>query len=165
MSKTAANTRVGWRGVTLDARTASALEWAEKKSGVHITPTQGSFRPRTPYSGSTHMGSSAADISVRGLTTKQRIRLVHALKLAGFAAWFRTPADGFPYHIHAILIGSGKDGTGPVGGNEMSTGAAYQVRSFDQGRNGLTNNAVDPTYRPKIKRRWSWKQNKPVQRP
>lgn len=164
MSKPVApNLHVLWRGVTLDARTRSALEWAERKSGVKITPSQGSFRPRTPYSGSTHMGSSAVDISVRGLSGKQRVRLVHALKDAGFAAWYRTPAQGFPYHVHAILIGGGPDGTRPVGGNVLSSGAASQVRAFDARRDGLTGNAPDHTYHP-VRRRWSMAQGNPVLR-
>lgn len=160
-----AATRLNWRGVTLDARTATALEWAEKKAGagVRIIPVQGSYRPASALSGSTHTKGGAVDIRSRTLTVAQRVRLVHALKDAGFAAWYRRPGSGFAPHIHAILAGGGADGTAPVGGVSLSSGAAWQVRAFDKGRDGLTRNQGDPTYRPS-RRRWSWRLNGPVRR-
>lgn len=159
----AANQRVAWRGVTLDARTIDALLLAERISGVKVTPTQGSFRPKTPYSGTVHRGSSTVDVSVRGLTVMQRKRLVRAMKEVGFAVWYRTTADGFTPHIHGVLIGGGKDGAGTIGGNTMDPAAGRQVKAFDAGRNGLVSNKPDPTYRPS-KRRFSWQQGTPVAR-
>jgi hypothetical protein len=159
-----ANTRVSWRGVTLDARTRDALKWVERKAGVTITPSQGSYRPRTSYSGSTHMGSSAVDLSIRAYSTAQRKLVVKWMKRAGFAVWYRKPCSSWSAHVHGILIGGGKDGTATVGGCQLSSGAASQVRSFDAGRDGLSGNRVDDTYRPSPKVRFSWKQGKPVER-
>lgn len=163
VNDTAPNSRVQWRGVWLDARTRAALRWAEKKSGVSITPTQGSFSTAVAASGSTHAGASAVDIRTRDLTVEQRKRLVRALKLAGFAAWYRSERHGFAPHIHAILIGGGPQGIDSVGGNRLSSGAAWQIRQFDQGRNGLTNSQPDNTFRPS-KRRFSYRQGRPVSR-
>lgn len=51
----------------------------------------------------------------------------------GGAAWFRTPAEGFDYHTHIVLIGC----------PHLSSGAADQVVDYRNGRNGLANNGPD----------------------
>lgn len=157
-----ANTPVTWRGVRIDARTRDALLWAERKSGVTISPSQGSWSDGR-LSGSTHKGSGAVDIRTLTLTRKQRVRLVHALKQAGFAAWYRTQAQGFGPHIHAIALGKGPDGTTDVGGTALSTGAKWQAAEFNAGRNGLSNRGKDDTYRPSP-RRFSYAKGQPVAR-
>lgn len=144
--------RVIWRGVTLDRRTVAQLEWAERRSGVTISPSQGSYRPATSYSGSTHTGSGAVDIRVSQLSDRQRRRLVHALKDSGMAAWYRPPSAAWGPHVHALSIGS----------RQMSTSGRWQVAAFLQGRSGLVSNGYDRTYRAKPQTRWSWKKGKPV---
>jgi hypothetical protein len=139
------------------------LRWAEKKSGVRITPTQGSFSTSVAASGNTHAGAGAVDISTRVLTRKERVRLMHALKDAGAACWYRTPDQGFSPHIHCLTIGGGKDGTEDIGGNRLSSAAQWQIRQYDKGMNGLSNAGKDNTYRAS-KRRFSFKQGKPVAR-
>jgi hypothetical protein len=122
--------------------------------------------PRTPVesrpaktrsvsaSAGTHDGGGAVDIRTVGLTSGQRVKLVHALKDAGMAAWYRTPAQGFSPHIHALAIGD----------REMASGARAQVSSFDRGRDGLRHDRVDKTYRPSPRKRFSYAKRRPVTR-
>ena len=145
--------RVTWRGKTFTRRAVQSLRWAEEKSGVTITPAQGSFnKGGVSASGGTH-DEEAIDIRVWALSAKEIDRLVAELRKAGWAAWYRAPSSSWGAHIHAI----------PTTGI-LSPQAAQQVRAFDAGRDGLAGNRVDSTWRPKIKRRWSFKLRRPVPR-
>lgn len=144
--------RVTWRGVTLDRRTVAQLEWAERRSGVAILASQGSFRPATSYSGSTHTGSGAIDVRVAHLSDRQRRKLVHALKDAGMAAWYRPPSPSWGPHVHALSIGS----------RQMSSSGRWQVAQYLANRSGLVSNGADRTYRPDPLVKWSWRKGKPV---
>jgi hypothetical protein len=73
------------------------------------------------------------DIDVDDWSAATRSRVVVALRKAGFAAWLRTPAQGFSYHIHACAIGD----------REMASGAKNQVQAYFNGRNGLADNGSD----------------------
>jgi len=128
--------RVSWRGVTLDRRTKRALEWAEQRAGVTLSPSQGSWSTSVGASGTTHAGSGAVDLRVVGYTDRQRKRVVHALKDAGFAVWYRRPSSAWGPHLHAILIGS----------------------------QGLTSGGADRTYRPKPPVRFDFDRRRPVPR-
>lgn len=131
--------KVRWRGVLLNKRTKDALVWAERKSGVRVSPTQGSWSTSVVASGSTHSGGAAVDLSVRNLNAPQLRRLLDALKDAGLAAWHRVPVPGlWGEHIHAIGI------LDP----SASASAKAQVVSFLDGKDGLRGNRVDGTYRP-----------------
>lgn len=126
--------RVTYSGKTVNQRTADLLRLAEKYSGQSIRLTQGSYnRGGVAASAGTHDGGGAVDIASSSRS------LVLALRKAGFAAWLRTPAQGFSYHIHAVAIGD----------REASSGAAGQVQSYFNGRNGLANNGADDA-----ERRW-----------
>lgn len=153
-----AYTRVTWRGVRLNKRTRAALQWAEKKCGIRIEPSQGSYNAGgVTASAGTHDGGGAVDIRTRHLTRDQRVKLVRALKDAGFAAWFRKDGwdgKGGGQHIHALAIGD----------RDMAAGARTQVTSFDAGRDGLRGNRVDNTYRPNPRKRFSYAKNRPVNR-
>ena len=152
----AATDRVSWRGVTLDRRTKRALEWAEHRSGVTISPSQGSWSTSVGASGSTHAGSSAVDIRVSQLTDRDRKRLVHALKDAGFAAWYRRPSTAWGPHVHAVLVGNAVHGA--------SASARWQMFEFDARRSGLTSQGADRTYRPSPPVRFNFAKRKPVPR-
>lgn len=153
MSKPAWNDRILWRGQRFTRRAVQSLRWAEEKSGVRIDPSQGSFNSGgVAASGGTHDGE-AVDLRVRGLSPAEIERLVIWLRKAGWAAWYRAPSSSWGPHIHAV----------PTTGI-LSPAAAQQVRAFDAGRDGLRGNRVDPTWRPRIKRRWSYKLGKPVPR-
>ena len=144
---------VEWRGVSLDRRTVAQLEWAEQRSGVKVLPSQGSNRPATSYSGSTHSGrSGAVDVRVSHLTPGQRRRLVHALKDAGMACWYRPPSTAWGPHVHALSIGS----------RYLSDSAKWQVAAYLERRSGLVSNGADRTYRPDPQTRFSYRKGKPV---
>lgn len=149
---------VTWRdGEPIDNRTASALRWVEKRTGVPIRVVQGSYQARygggATASAHTHDQGGVVDISTAELTKRQRIRLVHGLKRAGFAAWYRHgPGWVGNEHVHAVLRKH----------RNLHPEAAAQERDYDNLLNGLMSRLRDRTWRPLIPRRWSHRQNKPV---
>ncbi|MEO8876325.1 MAG: hypothetical protein ABI461_12120 [Polyangiaceae bacterium] len=58
---------------------------------------------------------------------------VHELRMHGFAAFYRVPAEGFGYHIHAVYSGA------PV----MKSSLKNQLASFYEYRNGLVSNSIE----------------------
>lgn len=134
--------RVQWRGVTLDERTAAmCAELARITGPIQVTPVQGSFRPSSSYSASTHSGAGAVDISIRWLPYAQRIRLVELARKVGFAAWRRTSIPGvWEEHLHAIAV--------PPSGRRKNDGhlnyqAFAQVIDYYNGRSGLASGGKD----------------------
>src|SRR5690606_22668317 len=89
--------------------------------------SQGSFSTGVAASAGTHDGGGVVDIASGSNA------LVGALRAVGFAAWLRTPAEGFSTHIHAVALGD------PT----VSAGAAAQIQAYLAGRNGLANNGPD----------------------
>jgi hypothetical protein len=149
--------RVTIGGHTLDRLTYSALKAADRKfhkrTGKHMRIAQGSYNAGgVSASAGTHDGGGCVDLAGAHLTTAERGEQRWALRQVGFASWTRQPPT-FPWHEHAVLIGN----------DRLSPQAAAQVRSYDQGRNGLANNAIDISRRPS-KRRWSWRLRRPVKR-
>lgn len=123
-----------WRNVRMDANSIPSLLMAEKKSGIHIYPIQGGYnRGGVAASAGTHDGGATVDISVSGLSSAKRTSLVKWLRLCGWAAWLRTPSQGFSYHIHAVRCGD----------MSASYGARAQVTAYRVGRNGLAGNGYD----------------------
>ncbi len=122
-------------GKRVNARTADMLRAADAMLSWSITLTQGSYTSSNPDSAGTHDGGGVVDISVSGLSATQRWQMVKALRTVGFAAWLRTPSDGFAYHIHANGISD----------PDMSRPARNQVHDYYFGRNGLANHAADNT--------------------
>lgn len=128
-------------GKRVNDRTRQMLAAADAKVAFAIRLSQGSYNPGgVSASAGTHDGGGVVDISVSGLTSTQRWQLVKALRTVGFAAWLRTPAQGFSYHVHAVAIADPdiwqKDG-GHV--------ARDQVCDYYIGRNGLASHAADNT--------------------
>lgn len=153
MPKPAWDERITWRGKTFTRRAVDSLRWVEERSGIRIDPAQGSFNAGgVAASGGTHDGE-AIDIRVRGLGPVEIRSLVEWMRRAGWAAWYRPPSSSWGPHVHAI----------PTVGI-LSPSAAQQVRAFDAGRDGLAGNRPDPTWRPKVRRRWSYRLGKPVPR-
>jgi hypothetical protein len=110
--------RVAVNGWILDQRTYAMLKHAAQLYGgeIEITGsaiTQGSYHDNGAASFGTHLGGGAVDLSVmrKGTFTilhDQIEPLIHALRVAGFAAWLRDFNElypGSPIHIHAIAIG------------------------------------------------------------
>lgn len=129
---------VSWHGVTLDARTAAMMDAVQalvdaSPAPFTITPTQGSYSTSVGASFGTHAGGGAIDIAAASLSGPQRDFLVAAMRQVGFAAWLRTPAQGFPYHVHGIAVGC----------LDLSSQAATQVQAYLAGRNGLADNGAD----------------------
>lgn len=136
-------TRTTWSGKTINIRTRDMLREAERLSGQTIRLTQGSYnRGGVAASAGTHDGGGVVDIA------SSSTALVQALRKAGFAAWLRTPAQGFSYHIHACAIGD----------REMAQGAKNQVQAYFNGRDGLARNGAD-TNPPRPWPAWANKYN------
>ena len=110
-------TRVQIGAATLNERTVWMLQRAEQLYGGTIPiastgVTQGSYNPGgVDASFGTHDGGGAVDITVRNIPIDWSIKygdipeMIDALRLAGFAAWFRDEREGLVPHIHAIAIG------------------------------------------------------------
>jgi hypothetical protein len=110
----------------LNQRTYVMLQYAAKLYQVKCGPepcpiditgsaiTQGSYSDTEPGSFGTHAGGGAVDLSVISQTNPRYTilyneiePLIHALRVAGFAAWFRDLGEvypGSPLHIHAVAI-------------------------------------------------------------
>jgi len=134
--------RVEINGWTLNQRTLAMLAHAWELYGgeLQITSyaiTQGSYHDNGSASFGTHLGGGAVDLSVlhRGTYTvlwDDIEPLLHALRVAGFAAWLREYGELYadsPIHIHAIAIGDKELSpeaqdqlTGPAGYFRGSTG-------------------------------------------
>lgn len=151
-----------WRGKPFDNRTVSALKWVEQKY-IEVAPKkraplvfyQGSYSTgASPNSKGTHDGGGAVDVNVSGMTHKQKMALVKWFRKGGWSAWLRPRmSDTWPEHIHAILRGH----------RTASAGAQAQVVSYERHRDGLAGDNWDSTWRPRKKRRWSHRKNRPIE--
>lgn len=105
--------RITLDGQTLNRRTYMMLLYAQELyqgPGNLLWITQGGYSDAVDASFGTHAGGGAVDISVRHPSTYEFMEgeaqsMVIALRQAGFAAWYRSPDEGFTPHIHAIAIG------------------------------------------------------------
>lgn len=105
--------RITIDGQTLNRRTYTMLLYAQELyqgPGNLLWITQGGYTEAVDASFGTHAGGGAVDISVRNPSTYEFMEaeatsMVTALRQAGFAAWYRSPDEGFTPHIHAIAIG------------------------------------------------------------
>jgi len=132
---TAGSRTDSYGGKRTNTRTADMLRKADGLLSWSLTLTQGSYTSSNPDSAGTHDGGGVVDIGVSSMTTTQRWQAVRALRTVGFAAWLRTPSDGFAYHIHANGISD----------PDMSRSARNQIHDYYFGRNGLANHAADNT--------------------
>ena len=128
--------RVAYSGETVNTRTRAML----RAAGHRLTKrcvfdlTQGSYEPGLDASANTHDGGGAADLDIDRLCGRSITAALRALRAVGFAAWYRTPAQG-PWgpHIHAIAISD----------PDLSAGAQPQVTDYYAGRNGLRGHGPD----------------------
>lgn len=130
-----AGARSTFRGWQINARTMAMLLEAERRYGAAVELTQGGYNPGgDPTSVGTHDGGGALDISVDGINSANRTRLVKTLRLVGFAAWLRTPDQSdWPFHIHAVAISD----------PDLSSAAQHQVGDYYLGKNGLARGLPD----------------------
>jgi hypothetical protein len=135
--------RVNINGHFLNQRTYEMLKYAQTLYDGQIdiigdAITQGSYTTAVEASFGTHAGGGAVDLSVIAreafiILYDEIEPLIHALRLAGFAAWYRDLGDlypGSPVHIHAIAIGD----------QELSLAAREQLtgpHGYFWGYNGL----------------------------
>ena len=120
-------TRQNYGGVQVNRRTAAMLNNAVKIAKTGFSMFQGSYSNAVSASGGTHSGGGAVDLG------PAKDSIVGAMRASGFAAWRRTPAEGFSPHIHGIAAGD------PT----VSPAAAAQVKALMAGRNGLAGNGKD----------------------
>mgnify|MGYP001065415421 CR=1 FL=1 len=141
-------------GHQLNQRTYEMLQQADflYDGLIDITDTaitQGSYTSAVEASFGTHSGGGAVDLSVMAPGTytilyEEIDPLIKALRLAGFAAWFRDLDELYnssPAHIHAIAIGD----------RELSMPAREQLagpHGYFWGYNGLPTDAETPTRDP-----------------
>jgi hypothetical protein len=146
--------RLNINGHILNARTYEMLEYAAElyQGTLDITGsaiTQGSYTNAVEASFGTHAGGGVVDLSVMAPGTYDILYdeiepLIRALRLAGFAAWFRDFNDlyaGSPVHIHAIAIGD----------EELSQAARDQltgISGYFLGYNGLPTDGGEPITDP-----------------
>ena len=125
-------------GFVLNQRTFAMLQTAQALyggPGSLLWVTQGSYSEGVDASFGTHDGGGVVDLSIRHPVTWELLygeteRLVRALRQAGFAAWYRSPEQGFDPHIHAVAVGDA----------ELSDAALAQLtgeQGYFRGRNGL----------------------------
>lgn len=113
---------VGYKGHRFTDVFKAALMAAEAMSGVSFNISQGGFRPRTSYSGTSHQGD-AVDI-LSPITTA----VITALRASGVAAWDRTGKGNWAPHIHGVPL----PGFGRAAGS-----AVWQAQDYLRGGDGL----------------------------
>jgi len=143
-----------WRGRSnVDALTIACIEHAEEIAR-RISPatahefivTQGSYQSGRGdvNSAGTHDLGGVVDLRWCGHPL-----CIRALRLAGMAAWHRTPAQG-PWvdHIHAVVVGHPR----------LALSAERQVNAYLTRRNGLKSNGTDdgPWLSPIPEPVWPW---------
>ncbi|GAA0935903.1 peptidoglycan-binding protein [Nonomuraea longicatena] len=122
-------------GVVVNGRTRDMLAQARRALGRDLVLDQGSYNPGgDPTSAGTHDGGGVVDISVKGMDTATRTKVVRALRRVGFAAWLRNPRQGdWPWHVHAVAISD----------TDLSVQAQHQVGDYYLGRDGLSGRGPD----------------------
>lgn len=127
-------------------RTAAHLDKTKYKlhkrgKNEHLVIIQGSFNTSVPASAGTHDKDAVLDVRIDGMGWYEAQRFLREL---GWAAWVRTPAQGFSYHIHMVSLPKYKlKWVAPVG--EYVPG---QVNDFYIHEDGLAGGGHDSTWFP-----------------
>lgn len=126
---------VNINGQDVNARTVAMLGEVERLSAVsNIVIVKGKHIEPGDSSAGTHDGYGVVDLRTKYLTVLQRNGVLLACREVGFAAWYRTVAQGFSGpHIHAVAMGD----------PDLSPAARRQVTAYRTGHNGLANNGPD----------------------
>lgn len=144
--------RINYRGHVLNRRTIALYEQSEHiyqmiggTGGYDLL--QGSYNTSVSASGNTHAGGGAVDTEPTVQTAKNWSLVLKAQRLCMFADWDRPTLyqNGklvWDHHNHGILIGDA----------EMSQQAAYQIRNYHLGQDGLADNGADAKsmFRPPV---------------
>ena len=124
------------RPLVVDDRTLAKLRLAEERLGFTFTIVQGSYRGGEGAAASAGTHDDGGVIDLRTWNLPAHITPWQALvelRRAGLIAWYRTSAQGFDPHIHAVDYGN----------PSLHPSAAAQVRAWAMGKNGLANNGPD----------------------
>ncbi|MDO5091833.1 MAG: tape measure protein [Propionibacteriaceae bacterium] len=112
---------IGFRGHRFTPTFAARILQAEKIAGARMHISQGGFRPRTSYSGTSHAGD-ALDI------TGDFRRFIEPLRRVGVATWDRTGKGRWVPHAHGV----------PLPGHGSPAGSAvWQAQDYLRGGDGL----------------------------
>jgi hypothetical protein len=148
--------KVYWRGVYITERQRQALMATERAlrdeqySGFLWDPMQGSWRPQTSYSGTTHTGAGVVDLSYYGMTYGEKYNTVlrYTRRVGRQAAFGRGPNQDMPYHFHVCDLDT----------KGMDYNAVWQVAEYLRGNDGLVAGRDDPyPYRPDPIRKWRYR--------
>jgi len=160
--------RVTWRGARMTRRQRQALIATEKAiqeryKGFQFTVPQGSWRPQTSYSGTSHTGAGVVDLQYPGFygtygftTRAEKEKATFVLRklreVGRQAALFRNAKDGMVNHYHVMDL----DTTG------MSyTSRTFQVPQYKLGYNALDAGVKDRfPYRRDPQRKWIFREEK-----
>lgn len=112
---------IGFRGHRFTSLFAARIQAAEKMAGAQMHITQGGWRPRTSYSGTSHAGD-ALDIT-GGYRT-----FILPLRRVGIPTWDRAGKGNWVAHAHGIPL----PGAGTAGGS-----AVWQAQDYLRGGDGL----------------------------
>lgn len=147
---------ITWRGVVVCECMPAMLDSIAQATGPYLRPTQGSYSTAVSASARTHAGGGVIDISCRdsagNLWSGDEIwSVLHAARSRGLDLSHRTPAQGFVHHLHGVMDAcphlSGIDN--PVLGT-----AAWQIREYHAGRNGLAGRGADDGPRDYVGTTW-----------
>jgi hypothetical protein len=123
------------RPLVLNQRTLDMFREVERLIGRELTIVQGSYRAGNGASASagTHDGGGVIDVRTYNLTVAERNAMIEHARMVGFAAWYRTKAQGFDPHSHWNAIGD----------EDMPVSAQNQVTQYKHGLNGLASYGDD----------------------
>lgn len=85
-------------------RTGAHLDRTRKRlrdKGRSLRIIQGSYNDSVAASAGTHDYDAVFDVEITGMSWPEA---QHWLRENGWAAWVRTPAQGFTYHIHMVSL-------------------------------------------------------------
>ena len=118
----------------------------KKHPNASLKIIQGSYNTTVEISAGTHDKDAVLDVGIEGLSWSEAQRF---LREQGWAAWVRTPAQGFSYHIHMVSLPPFKlRWKAPVG--QYVPG---QVNQYYNHTDGLSGVGPDNTWHPKSIRR------------
>jgi len=151
--------RVAYEGKQITRRQRQAIRHVSgltvERFNLAIHCYQGSWRPETSYSGTTHTNAGVGDFYVYGMSTMKDEELhsiTRLLRREGCqAAFLRGPFVDMPWHWHICDLDT----------NRMDSNAVWQVGEYRKGNDGLVAGRKDPfSYRPRPIKKWDYKEGK-----